>query len=281
MLERHILTHLAASLGGVVIGGAVAWWLTRCHYKQRLHDQALEMTRKHNIRVNKDVETVLEKELPIKMAEKEKARREYEEIVKSYGPPPERPQSEEELALVRDSLTKPKKPSKGYSFDDSNKDLDTDYYEPDPEADEDDIYEEPEVNAEESPYHWTDTDGELEQDFDKPFIISIEDFTDSYPGCEISELRYFAGDDTLCDSEDDLIQGVVETIGPLALSNFGYLSNDTNTVYVRNMRWGIDIEVLFSPERYGEVVLGFQPGDEPDWLKQRYEIVAEHGPGYA
>ncbi len=97
----------------------------------------------------------------------------------------------------------------------------------------------------------------LNRDPSLPFIISQEEFFENEPEHAQSTLTYFEGDDVLTDEQDQPINETNMTVWDDNLLNFGHGSRDNNIVYIRNMKLGLDFEVLRSKGHYTKEVLGF------------------------
>ena len=99
----------------------------------------------------------------------------------------------------------------------------------------------------------------------KPYIIAYEEYHEDFDHHEKDTLTYYAGDDTLADSMDEIVDDSDYKIGENGLDFFGWRSYDENVVYVRNENIGVDFEVLHDPGRYSHVVLGMEidPDDSP------------------
>jgi hypothetical protein len=92
-------------------------------------------------------------------------------------------------------------------------------------------------------------DEEVEDDMDKPYVISPEDFGDcDYPTIS---LDYYEGDDTLTDERGNIIANVDELVGYDFADHFGEYEDDS--VFVRNDKLGVDYEILRDYRSYSEV----------------------------
>lgn len=87
-------------------------------------------------------------------------------------------------------------------------------------------------------------------DFKSPYVIEPEQFGEFDDYDQIS-LTYYA-DGVLADDNDQLVEDVVETVGPEALSHFGEFDDDS--VYVRNERLRVDYEILRDLRTYDDVL---------------------------
>lgn len=89
-----------------------------------------------------------------------------------------------------------------------------------------------------------------------PYILTKDEFMENDTEYTQSTVTYFAGDQVLIDSREDVIDDVDMTVGERNLSRFGYGSGDPNVLYVRNDRIGIEFEILLSRGKYSKEVAG-------------------------
>lgn len=94
---------------------------------------------------------------------------------------------------------------------------------------------------------------EEEDEMDKPYIITPEEFSDSDYFTET--LSYWA-DGVVTDIDDEPLTDdqIEDLIGEDSLSHFGEYEDDS--VFVRNDRLRIDYEILADTRRYGDVYNG-------------------------
>lgn len=134
---------------------------------------------------------------------------------------------------------------KKYSPDEIVKDK---YYDmPYPDVIDEDYHEDDEL-PEDSP--------ENDLQYEKPFVISREEFDEGYPHFDKITITYYAEDDVLADEQDEIISDIEAVVGYDSLSRFGDMSDDDCVVYVRNGRLGADYEIILTQESYSESVLG-------------------------
>lgn len=91
---------------------------------------------------------------------------------------------------------------------------------------------------------------EVEEDMDKPYVISPEEFSDSEYNTE--SLTYW--DDGVVTNDEDIMLSddeIEELIGKDSLNHFGEYEDDS--VFVRNDRLRTDYEILADSRPYGEV----------------------------
>lgn len=93
-----------------------------------------------------------------------------------------------------------------------------------------------------------------------PYFISSEDYAYGHPEFDKLTLTYYAEDDILADEREEQVDDVERLIGADALDQFGkgaaLLSDDTDTLYVRNETLSTDYEVVRVYQSYHKVVLG-------------------------
>ena len=93
-----------------------------------------------------------------------------------------------------------------------------------------------------------------------PYFISSEDYAYGRPEFDKLTLTYYAEDDILADEREEQVDDVERLIGADALDQFGkgaaLLSDDTDTLYVRNETLSTDYEVVRVYQSYHKVVLG-------------------------
>lgn len=107
-------------------------------------------------------------------------------------------------------------------------------------------------------------------DTSKPYVITIEAFTDDCQDYEKLSLYYYDDDDTLIDERQEVLPDVDALVGD-ALTRFGEGSNDPDIVYVRNERMSCDYEIVRYEKGYQEEFLGI-PADE---VKKRRKLNGE------
>lgn len=98
----------------------------------------------------------------------------------------------------------------------------------------------------------------------EPYIISEDDYWDpnQYPEFAQENLVYYAKDDVLTTERDEVITDIDDVVGPHALTSFGSMCLDKDTVFVRNIRLGMDYEITRDEGSYQEIVLGYSDEEE-------------------
>ena len=95
-----------------------------------------------------------------------------------------------------------------------------------------------------------------------PYVVSQEEFMQNEGDNQQSTLTFFTGDEVLLDERDAPIPDVKATLGP-HLDKFGYGASQSNLLYIRNPKMGMDFEVVKSDGKYAHEVLGLQHSNEP------------------
>lgn len=88
------------------------------------------------------------------------------------------------------------------------------------------------------------------------YVIHLNEFKETPEAFAQISLTWYAGDNTLCDERDVVIDNVDDLVGLENLQQFGRGSEDGNIVYVRNSEYLCDIEILKSPGTHAHEVLG-------------------------
>lgn len=104
----------------------------------------------------------------------------------------------------------------------------------------------------------------------EPYIISEEDYMDPNVFTEFNKntLIYYEDDDTLATDRDEVVTEVEKLIGSSALTNFGNMSGNKDTVFVRNVKLSSDFEIVREQGSYKEVVLGL-PEEDVEYEKAK------------
>jgi hypothetical protein len=103
---------------------------------------------------------------------------------------------------------------------------------------------------------------------DYPYVIHVDERGEL---AEMDQLTwtYYEGDEVLCNASDEVVTDVDRSVGLSNLDKFGHGSGEQNVVIVRNVVLGIEIEIVRSPGRYDEEVLGLQHADESARRRKR------------
>lgn len=111
--------------------------------------------------------------------------------------------------------------------------------------------------------------------YEKPFVISREEFDEEFLHFDKITITYYEKDDVLADEQDEIIPDVEAVVGYDSLSRFGDMSDDDCVVYVRNVRLGADYEIILAQESYAESVLGIVQDKElsSQWLRPEQNYI--------
>lgn len=93
-----------------------------------------------------------------------------------------------------------------------------------------------------------------------PYLITYEEFANS-GSHDQTTLTYYVGDDTLADDNDEVVQESL--VGEKNLDQFGYMDSPEAAIYVRDVRSGVDYEIVRSKGSYAEEVAGEEPKKGP------------------
>ena len=88
-----------------------------------------------------------------------------------------------------------------------------------------------------------------EDDLDKPYVISPEEFDDNEDYDTVS-LTYYS-DGVLTDERDNIIEDIEGTVGEDSLTHFGEYEDDS--VFVRNDLLKTDYEILADDRKFSEI----------------------------
>lgn len=92
-----------------------------------------------------------------------------------------------------------------------------------------------------------------------PYIIHQDEFNNNQLELGQKTWTYYAGDDILADEDDEVVVRPELVVGEENLKKFGHGSDDTDVVFVRNERVGIEFEICRSWKSYVTEVQGVDP----------------------
>jgi hypothetical protein len=229
-------------LGGLVVGaglgGALGFYLTRLKLETKyikIAEDEIDGMRKHY----RDKETALENTA---------AKPKLEELVREQGysatePPMAVTPPSSVVNAARDTTEDPR---------------------PEPQVREENVFDKPQVTPEEVGMPIVDNNWDYRKESarrsqHRPYVIHRDekDENDEY---DTVTYTYYETDDVLCNERDDVI-GKDERdslIGEANLNRFGHGSGDASTVYIRNDKLEMQMEVVRSPNSFAEEVHGFQ-----------------------
>jgi hypothetical protein len=90
----------------------------------------------------------------------------------------------------------------------------------------------------------------------EPYIISVDQFMANEEEFEQITLTYYEGDEQLVDDAETLVDDVATKIGYGHLKQFGKMSGNGDTVYVRNYTQEADYEIIRDYRSYGKDMMG-------------------------
>lgn len=105
----------------------------------------------------------------------------------------------------------------------------------------------------------------------KPYVISESEFEEGNPHHDKVSITYYAGDDTLADEMNEIMEDIDSTVG---MSNLDMDNTDIthpHTIYVRNDRLGIDYDISIDLGEYTRKVLGIEPYQKPLSPKEKFD----------
>ena len=91
---------------------------------------------------------------------------------------------------------------------------------------------------------------------DAPYVLREDEYMENDSGYDQKTLTYYAGDDTLAEEDDEIIDDVERVVGKANLDKFGELSGDSRVCYVRNEKLQVEYEIILHDGTYAEVVQG-------------------------
>lgn len=116
---------------------------------------------------------------------------------------------------------------------------------------------------------WDDEAEKSQRTNDKPYIISHDEFYEASPDYEQDELIYYDVDSVLADNQGIPVPDPETTVGEVHLDMFGHGSKNANTLFIRNDKLQLDMEITKANGRYSEMVLGLD-GDDLDETELRH-----------
>lgn len=96
------------------------------------------------------------------------------------------------------------------------------------------------------------------RDKDYPYLLAEKEYEDNLEDYEQFTLLYYA-DNVLADEKGVVIEAGKEILGKETLKQFGYDSDNPNTVFVRNDKRKAEYQVIRIDGTYSELVLGIHP----------------------
>jgi len=102
----------------------------------------------------------------------------------------------------------------------------------------------------------------MNRELGRPYVITENEWSENTDNNDRQVLTYFAGDDTLVDEDEAMIDDIEGTVGQDNMQRFGHGCDDPNVVFIRNERIGTDFEVMRHTGNYAEEVLGLVESDD-------------------
>lgn len=97
--------------------------------------------------------------------------------------------------------------------------------------------------------------------YNHPYVIHQDEFTQNEVGHNQRQVNYYAVDNVMTDSLDEIIYDHNKLMGEL---KFGHGSNSSGVVYIRNEKMRMDWEVLLCTGSYEHEILGLQADHETE-----------------
>jgi hypothetical protein len=94
-----------------------------------------------------------------------------------------------------------------------------------------------------------------------PYIIHQDEFNNNQLEFGHQTWTYYAGDDILSDERDEVVVRPELVVGEENLKKFGHGSDDTEVVFIRNEKVGMEFEICRSWKSYASEVHGIDPED--------------------
>lgn len=248
-------------LAGATISGGITYILTKKHYEKILEEEISEMRDWVYDEENRPIINPVDEEDDEAEMEEKKT---YQQIKKPYDTIPQKP---ELSSLV------PKASYKDNYPDGEPEELEDDYLS-ELEAREESVepddktldWEEEETQYAEKEDKYKDV-----SDFDPdPYLISRMDFMEEQE-YDKDQLTYYANDNTLVDSDDDIIHDIDGTVG---FNNLETMAEE-DLVYIRNDELHMCYEVEIVNASYIEDVLGVKPTAEKPRKKKSKKSTEE------
>lgn len=244
---------------GCVMGGLVGWWLTRRYDLEELDEanQSIEFLKRHYDALVDEIGDVVRKKIKIETELKNWKQACYELLEQDQY------DTIRELVHVREIVStgheqgwpeeKITEEINRYSDENRAQHLSESYRSE--TFDEVDLPQ-PEEEVEEDP-----------TDYPPPYRIDVEEYLSNTEYDKI-DITYFAGDDTLCDTDDDIFPK--ERIGgDEMLESF---QEEDGSIFVRDEKRKIDYEILWDELSYQVAVLGrFDPKNDQDFDEEEME----------
>lgn len=123
---------------------------------------------------------------------------------------------------------------------------------------EETVKEETEKTIAESGYKYLAED----RDVNTPYVIPVQAYMDGEELYNQFTFTYYAGDKTLVNEADEVVEDINGVVGFHNLDKFGEESGNTDTVYIRNDRLESEYELLRDPDKFSANVMSIDTWDD-------------------
>lgn len=225
-MQKQVLGHAVYFTAGALVGGSVAYFITKRVLEKKYFDQAEE-----EIAAVKETYDLIRSNRRTEEEERQRTH-DYLEVLdkQGYAANSDAEFYAEKAKLEEDSEEQPE---------------------------EDDVPFDGPHNASEDVTEWP-------RSKDEPYVISTEEYMLDMEEYDKFVLTYFEADNTLAAEDDAIISDVDAVIGNANLLNFGAGSLDPHVMYIRNDKAETDYEVVRNQESYSKVVLGIEQWNAKD-----------------
>lgn len=253
---------LLGFITGAAIGGGITYICTKKHYEKILTEELEEMrewaySSKPEFHDDAEVNPVDEEELD---------REGYEEIRAPYD---KSPFTKPDLSTF---LHQQKKSWKDNYDEKEPEEVEEEYFD-DYLSEQEEKDEEETVESDEREMDWENEETQYEEigipdpnPEGDPYLISRQEFVEE-TGFDKDQLTYYAEDDTLIDSDGDVL---TEVDGMVGYDNLDTMK-EADLIYVRNERLMMCYEIEVLQRSYAEDVLGMKPERKTRKSKRRSE----------
>lgn len=244
---------LVGAFAGFVVGAAVTNSRLGKEFDDRLSAELLEMKAfyQNSHKIADNGETILPGELPSIDGEivQEEEKAEYENIIETSGYRPVDNVPVTDYAAI------------------SGADIPQDE---NPGTAAQNVFSKYEAVTEVEDYEGFDYEAQLDrQSGETPYLLTEDEFLENESSFEQISVTYYAHDDVLVGSDDEIIEPHLHDlfIGAKNFLKFGQGARSKNVVHVRNPDLETDFEVTKVDANYSKSVLGFDDGDGENFLR--------------
>lgn len=263
MDKNQIIVGVGALAIGTGVGFATGYYISKRKYEARLEEEIASVRESYAKAAQNTSKPDLE---AIRERQEENARRKavieetqnYSQVVETEGYSAEAEETDAEIF----QRTYGRTPSdaeltlmgRGFSPTDAVRD-----------ANDDADSNIPEGNIFDQTFSEPESDGELAEQpisLDGPYVISVADWMLNETNYDQVTLTYWADDSVLVDDNNRIIPDVDRVVGVTNIRNrFGFMSEDADTVYIRNDDLKVDYEVTRDERNWAEVIHNVRAGE--------------------